>query len=241
MPYGKFWGIGVGPGDPELLTIKAKRVLEEIDILFIPRSRSEKRSLAFSIVGQLLDKDWRTVDLLLPMTRDREELARHWQNAAALVLDTLAEGQDAAFITLGDPTLYSTFTYLLQEVKKLAPDLEVEIIPGVSSVTAISAWIKQALVENQESLLIMPAEEKFDRMGDYLKICENIMVMKAGRHIERIHTLLQAQAIPYQVFLASRCGFAEGMYTQDLASLHGQDIDYLSSILIKQNPEGEDR
>ena len=239
MPYGKFWGIGVGPGDPELLTLKAKRILEEIDFLFIPRSHSEKRSLAFSIISELIDKDWQTIDLILPMTRDKEELRKHWQAAAAKVIETLQNGQDAAFITLGDPTLFSTFTYLLNEVQKLVPDLEVEIIPGISSVTSISAWIKEPLVEGEESLLIIPAEEKFANLASYLPHFDNIMIMKAGRYIERIHNLLEAQPNRSQVFLASRCGFADGYFTSDLKSVQGQEIDYLSSVLIKKNSRGD--
>ena len=239
MPYGKFWGIGVGPGDPELLTLKAKRILEEIDFLFIPRSHSEKRSLAFSIISELIDKDWQTIDLILPMTRDKEELRKHWQAAAAKVIETLQNGQDAAFITLGDPTLFSTFTYLLNEVQKLVPDLEVEIIPGISSVTSISAWIKEPLVEGEESLLIIPAEEKFANLASYLPHFDNIMIMKAGRYIERIHNLLEAQPNRSQVFLASRCGFADGYFTSDLKSVQGQEFDYLSSVLIKKNSRGD--
>jgi len=239
MQYGKFWGIGVGPGDPELLTLKAKRILEEIDLLFIPRSRSEKRSLAFSIVSGLIDKDWQIIDLILPMTRDKEELRKHWQEAAAKVIGALQSGQDAAFITLGDPTLFSTFTYLLNEVQNLVPEIEVEIIPGISSVTSISAWIKEALVEGEESLLIIPAEEKHQHLESYLEHFENIMIMKAGRYIERIYNVLEDQPSRSKVFLASRCGFADGYFTSDLKSLQGQDIDYLSSVLIKKNSRGE--
>jgi precorrin-2/cobalt-factor-2 C20-methyltransferase len=239
MPYGKFWGIGVGPGDPELLTLKAKRILEEVDLLFIPRSRSEKRSLAFSIVSGVIEKDWQIIDLILPMTRDKEELRQHWQAAAAKVIEVLQKGQDAAFITLGDPTLFSTFPYLFKEVQKMAPEIEVEIIPGISSVTSISAWIKEALVEGEESLLIIPAEEKHQHLESYLEHFENIMIMKAGRYIEYIHDVLEGQPSRSKVFLASRCGFAEGYFTSDLESVQGQDIDYLSSILIKKNSRGE--
>lgn len=241
MEYGKFFGIGIGPGDPELLTLKAKRVLEEIDVLFLPRSRSDKRSLAFSIVRGLMDKDWQTVDLILPMTRDQEELNRHWHQAALTVVETLAQGRDAGFITLGDPTLYSTFTYLLKEVRSQAPDLEVEIIPGVSSVTAISAGLQQPLVENQESLLIIPAEEKYQYLEDHFQDFDNIMVMKAGRYVQPIRELLDRQPGSYRAFLASRCSFQDGVFTNDLKSLEGQEIDYLSSILIKKNTEGDTR
>lgn len=241
MNYGKLWGIGVGPGDPELLTLKAKRVLEQLDILLVPHSRLETRSLALSIIRDSLDKDWQTIDLVLPMTRERTELRQHWRQAALTVKETLAGGQDAAFITLGDPTLYSTFTYLLKEVRGLVPGLETEIIPGVSSVTAITAWLQQPLAENQESLLIMPAQEKFTYLENHLQEFDNVMIMKAGRYTGRISELLDRQPARYQAFLASRCGFADELFTDDLSSLQGQDIDYLSSVLIKKISEGETR
>jgi precorrin-2/cobalt-factor-2 C20-methyltransferase len=235
MPYGKFYGIGVGPGDPELLTLKAKRVLEEIDVLFIPRSRSEKRSLALSIVSGAISKEWQFIDLILPMTRDKEELHQHWQEAAEQVIATLQNGKDGGFITLGDPTLYSTFTYLLKYVKKIAPEIEVEIIPGISAVTSISAWLQEALVEGEESLLIIPAEEKQEYLESYLEQFDNIMVMKAGRFVERINNVIEVRQGREKAFLASRCGFADGFYTRDLKSLQGQELDYLSSVLIKKN------
>lgn len=241
MALGKLWGIGVGPGDPELLTLKAKRVLESIDILFIPRSQSEKRSLAFSIIKKAVNREWQTVDLILPMTRDQQELADHWRRAAQTVVEVLEGVRDAAFITLGDPTLYSTFTYLLKEVLKIAPQVDVDIIPGITSVTAVSAWIKEPLVENQESLLIIPAEEKFHRLEGYLQEFDNIMVMKAGRYASLINGLLETKPGGHQAFLASRCGFEDGSYTTDLSSLQGREIDYLSSILIKKKPKGEGR
>lgn len=241
MNYGKLWGIGVGPGDPELLTLKAKRVLEQLDILLVPHSRLETRSLALSIIRDSLDKDWQTIELVLPMTRERTELQQHWRQAALTVKETLAGGQDAAFITLGDPTLYSTFTYLLKEVRGLVPGLETEIIPGVSSVTAITAWLQQPLAENQESLLIMPAQEKFTYLENHLQEFDNVMIMKAGRYTGRISELLDRQPARYQAFLASRCGFADELFTDDLSSLQGQDIDYLSSVLIKKISEGETR
>ncbi|TLM98344.1 precorrin-2 C(20)-methyltransferase, partial [bacterium] len=113
---GKFYGIGVGPGYPELLTLKAYRLLQQVDVLCIPKSRMEKESLALNIVRQSLDRDFRVLELLFPMSHDEEVLAAHWDRAAEQVAAELAAGYNVAFITIGDPMFYSTYAYLLQRV-----------------------------------------------------------------------------------------------------------------------------
>ncbi len=236
MKLGTLYGIGVGPGDPELLTIKAKRILEEVNVLFIPRSRLENRSLALSIVSGLVKKEWDCVDLLLPMTRDGEALLLHWQEAAQEMLRVLQNGEDAAFITLGDPGMYSTFSYLLRNLRKLEPSLKVEIIPGVSSIHAISAWIQEPLAEGEESLIIVPALKETEQLQTLLKNYDNVVLLKAGRQLARINEILQSEGdeADRQVFLASRCGFVDGFYTEDLKAYEHRPMDYLSTLIIKR-------
>ncbi|HWP95269.1 MAG TPA: precorrin-2 C(20)-methyltransferase [Syntrophomonadaceae bacterium] len=239
MTWGKFYGIGVGPGDPELLTLKALRVLEDIDLLFVPKSRSEKRSLALSIAAQAIPREWQVVDLILPMTRDRDELARHWQQAAQQVVELMAAGRSGAFITLGDPTLYSTFTYLLKYIRRLAPEMEVEIIPGISAIHLVAARLQEALAEGEESLLIAPAPKNRETLENYLAQYDNLILMKAGKHVEQIADALKSKSSSGRAFLATRCGFHDEFWTDDLASMLGKDLDYLSTVLIKNNRGGE--
>ncbi len=234
MSIGKFYGIGVGPGDPELLTIKAKKILEEIDVLLIPKSKMEKRSLAFSIVKNAVDKNWETVELLLPMTKDQEELKRHWQKAAEQVLEVLKQGKDTAFITLGDPTIYSTFTYLMKYVQKLVPDIQVEIIPGISAINSISAWIKQPLAEGEESLIIVPALTEKENIENIIEQFDNVVLLKAGNQTEKVISILEEKDLLDKGFYASRCGFPDGFYTNDLNEIRGQKFDYLSTMIIKK-------
>ncbi len=239
MKWGKLYGIGVGPGDPDLLTIKAKNTLEKLEVLFVPKSTYEKRSLAYSIVCRALDKQWRTIDLLLPMTQDRATLEGYWHKGALKIIEHLYTGQDGAFITLGDPTLYSTFTYLLKQVKTQAPEVPVEIIPGISAVNAISATLQQALAEGDEKLLITPAWLGEEDLACLLKQFDNIVLMKAGRQIEQISKVLDEDGLKRQAYLCSRYGFADVIRTDDLREIKGQELDYLSTVIIKNKVGGQ--
>lgn len=239
MACGKFYGIGVGPGDPELLTLKAKRILEELEVLLVPKSKQEKRSLALSIVTGAIDKEWEYVELILPMTTDRKDLKRHWQEAADQVAEILKSGKDTGFITLGDPTIYSTFTYLLKYVKKSLPDLQVEIIPGISAVNSISAWIQQPLAEGEESLVIVPALGERAYLKDLIEQFDNVVLLKAGNQTDKVVQLLNEGDVSGKVYFASRCGFSDGFYTDDFTSLLDKKFDYLSTMIIKKN-RGDD-
>ena len=234
MSLGKFYGIGVGPGDPELLTLKAKRILGEINVLLIPKSKKEKRSLALSIASDLVNNNCTTVELILPMTTDQEELKRHWQQAAEQVMEVLSQGKDTAFITLGDPTIYSTFTYLLKYVKKLAPKVEVEIIPGISSINSISAWIGQPLAEGEESLVIVPALNDKQSLDKIITEFDNIVLLKAGNQVDKVIDILEERGILDKAFYASRYGFPDGFYTNELKELRNKKFDYLSTMIIKK-------
>ncbi len=239
MGWGKFYGIGVGPGDPELLTLKALMILQEIKVLFVPISKSDKRSLALTIVSGIIDKDWECHELLLPMTRDEDVLQQHWQAAAQQVVDVIKTGEDAAFITLGDPGLYSSFSYIFRHIKRLAPQAEVEISPGVSSINALSAWIQEPLTEGEESLLIIPAGQEKEKIVALMEQADNILFLKAGNEIDKIRQILEEQTGSKRAFLVSRCGFPDAFYTNDLNAIEGQKLDYLSSILIKKDREEE--
>jgi len=235
LSLGVFWGIGVGPGDPELLTIKARRVLEQVDVLCIPKSRQERESLALSIVSGALKKEWKVIELLLPMTRDQEELERHQVNAAQKINSELASGKDVAFITLGDPTLYSTFTYLMKFVREIDPDVKVEIIPGVSAINGVSAWMQIPLAEGDEKLAVVPGIQPKEELDKVLKNFENVVILKAGKQLEKVISVLDENNLSDKAAFACRYGFEDGFYTTDIDALRGTKQDYLSAMLVKRN------
>jgi precorrin-2/cobalt-factor-2 C20-methyltransferase len=239
MAWGRFYGVGVGPGDPELLTLKAKRVLEEVDLLFCPHSRKGKRSLALSIVSGTVQRDWELVELILPMTKERRELTEYWHSAAREVIRFLAQGRSGAFITLGDPTLFSTFTYLMEEIKKEAPQIEFEIIPGISAVNYVSSRVQTALAEGEEKLLIVPGPYKEKELAAYMDEFENIVLMKAGSQLEKIASAAADRPQRFKTFLASRCGFPDEYISRDLSNADKPELDYLTTVMLKKIPGGD--
>lgn len=234
MITGKFYGIGVGPGDPELLTLKAHRVLNEVDVLCVPESSRERESLALKIASGSIKKDWEIIRLLLPMTRDRQQLEKHWADAAQTINNVLVKGRDVAFITLGDPTLYSTFTYLFEFLKKINPGVAVEIIPGVSAINAISSWMQVPLAEGDEKLAIVPALHAEEELVKVLGEFDNVMIFKAGKQLEKVINALDQTMLTGKAAFACRYGFEDGFFTTDINSLRGTKQDYLSAMLVKR-------
>lgn len=150
---GQFYGIGVGPGDPELITIKAARILEKLDVIIVPESRKKVGSVALDIAQPYLQEGIQQLTLLFPMTRDWEALHKiHTQNAR-VILDHLRQGKNIAFLTLGDPMLYSTYSYLLNELK--SNGVEPISIPGIYSFSSISNLLNLPLVQGDEKLAVI--------------------------------------------------------------------------------------
>ncbi len=131
MPQpGTLYGLGVGPGDPELLTIKAARILGECDAVLAAASTKNKHSIALDIARAHIRPETEIIRLGFPMTRDKSVQRDAWRQNARITADILEQGKNAAFITLGDPSLYSTFSYLLPALRTVLPDVETEIVPA---------------------------------------------------------------------------------------------------------------
>src|SRR3569832_911022 len=135
VKIGTLYGVGVGPGDPELITVKAFRLLKECPVIAYPRKRMGAKSYALEIVELYVntaDKDM--LGLVFPMTKDQAALDREWNKTAELIWQHLQAGQDIAFVTEGDPNLYSTFIHMARLIQKLHPEVPIRSVPGISSV-----------------------------------------------------------------------------------------------------------
>jgi precorrin-2/cobalt-factor-2 C20-methyltransferase len=230
---GKFYGIGVGPGDPELLTIKAYRLLQQVDVLCIPKSRMEKESLALNVVRQSLDRDFRVLELLFPMSHDEEVLATHWDRAAEQVAAELAAGHNVAFITIGDPMFYSTYAYLLQRVRK-DPEVEVLTVPGVTAFAACASMINEPLTEKDERVAVIPAAYNLEDLREVLKSFDNLVLMKVNRNYDAVVDLLEETGLLDRAVYVSRCGYPDQFYTTDIKSLVGKEKDYMSVLIVRK-------
>ncbi|MDS1029035.1 precorrin-2 C(20)-methyltransferase [Bacillota bacterium LX-D] len=231
---GKFIGIGIGPGDPELLTLKAIRLIQETKIICVPKASKEKESVALKIIGSYLTEKQTIVELIMPMTKNFDELKSYWNAAAETILDYLRQGQNVVCVTLGDASLYSTYLYVQQYIATVDPEIIIETIPGITSFAAAAAQLNISLAEGNEKLAIIPAVENVADLEIVLDTFSNIILMKVSGQFEEIIATLEKRGILNQSILVSRCGQPEEKIEYDLAKMKGQKPDYLSLILIKQ-------
>jgi precorrin-2/cobalt-factor-2 C20-methyltransferase len=152
---GTLYGVGVGPGAADLLTLRAVAVLGKADAILAAASPSNDHSIALEVARPHLRPEIPIVRLDFPMTRDREKLETAWKVSVSRTLDVLGTGRNAAFLTLGDPLLYSTFGYLMRLVRETAPHTPIEIIPGITSFQAAAARSATVLCEGEGSLRIL--------------------------------------------------------------------------------------
>lgn len=202
---GKLIGIGVGPGDTELVTLKAAKVLKSVPVVFSPKSSKEKESIALSIVKPILEerKDYKRlmiVEPIFPMIENKKELEKIWTSASELISQYLNTGRDVAFITLGDPSIFSTYSYVQ---KKLIDRYEIETIPGITSFTACAAAKNKALVEQNDILTIVPKID--DRLNEILDYSDSIVLMKASRNTSRLESTIEDKKRPKEIYSVQNC------------------------------------
>ena len=154
----KIYAVGVGPGDPELLTRKAERIIRAVPVVCAPTASPADSSYALAIVEPFLDRSRQEVIVqVFPMRKDQEGLEEFWEEAAAEVAEKVRQGREVAFITIGDPFLYSTFLYLYRILREKYPDIPVEVVPGISSINAAAVAAGIPLGLASERIAIIPA------------------------------------------------------------------------------------
>ena len=229
---GKLYGIGVGPGDPELLTLKAKRILKTVDYIAIPKTASDRDSVALSIVEGVLETKKDVIELLFPMSFDSEILESSWSKSVSEVKALLDDGRDVAFITLGDPTVYSTYIYIHKEIKNLGYDTE--IIPGITSFCASAARLGISLAENRESFAVVPSAYECENLETILENFDNVVLMKVSRNISGLKDKLAEMGLADKVVLVSKCGFEDEMIEYDLEKASGNKLSYFTTMIVKR-------
>ncbi len=234
---GTLYAVGVGPGDPELLTIKGKRVLERVKYVFSATSKREKESLALDIARPFLKEDAQIVPLVFPMVRDKKILEEAWTNAAKKVLELLGTGSDGAFVTLGDPCTYSTFTYLHRTVTTLLPGTKVEIIPGITSFQAAAARVKSPLAEGEESLAVVSGAKGSKEIKRLAHHVDNLVIMKAYRHYNKVVDCLDELGLLRGTVAVRRVGLEGESVTGKLRDWDGHRPSYFTLLIAKKNRE----
>lgn len=246
---GKIVGIGIGPGDPELITIKAVKALKTADVVCVPKSHAEKPSMALAIIKHILEereKSPEVLELVFPMVKDESKIKKSWAKNADIMARKARNDRIIAFITLGDPMLYSTFVYLCWRIKEDYPDIELEIIPGVTSLTACVASSKIPLAERDEVLTIIPSVLDSRRMEELAKHTDNLVFMKSARYLKELVPTLERAGFKKDstIILARRCTMPEEkVMIGRLVDVQNWDIyeDYFSTAIIKRSKIQSDR
>lgn len=223
--------IGIGPGDPELLTLKAVRVIKEVPVLFVPKGREDGESLALSIVNKAIDLKGKEIrELHFPMVKTRDQsskgqIAQRWDAIFQALINVLRD-RDVAFLTLGDPCLYSTFFYLYERLNHM-PQLKIEIIPGVSSINASAAKAGIYLGLANERIAIVPANyEGFSEsiIDDF----DTIVFMKVDRVWQSLKDFLDKHGLLKNSIYISRVGMEEERIIRDIDLVKEEDLNYFS-------------
>ncbi len=226
--FGKLYGVGVGPGDPELLTIKAVRIIKEADILAVPGEQKEG-SVAYQIAKQAISEldTKEIISIHMPMTKDEKRLEDSHKKGAEEIINYLEQGKTVAFLTLGDPTIYSTYIYLHKRIKESG--YETEIISGIPSFCAVAAKLNQGLVEKNEQLHVIPSSYDIE---DTIALSGTKVLMKSGKKISTVIEYLKTKDC--QVSMVENCGMEDEKIYRSLDEIK-DDAGYYSLIIVKED------
>jgi precorrin-2/cobalt-factor-2 C20-methyltransferase len=240
MTAGTLYGIGVGAGDPEWMTVKGARILSTCQHVFVPKSGLASDSVALEIARNYLRPNTVVHEQYYPMTADPSVLRQHWQQAAREVHEILSRGEDCCFLTLGDALLYSTYIYLLRELQLIDPAVRVVTVPGITAFSAAAALANQPLGEGKQLVTIVPASDDFDHFAAALDRGGTVVLMKVGRRLERVLDELEARRLLDQTIFVSRAGLPQQYVETNVLRLRGlsEQAGYLSILIIHANRSG---
>ena len=226
---GKLYSVGIGPGDPELLTLKAVRLLKECDVVALPKGDGDIMT-AKNIVNQVVNIDEKEqLIVYMPMTKDKEALAKAHQEGADAIIKLLDEGKNVVFITLGCPTVYATCIYVHKLVLKAG--YEAELVAGVTSFCAVAARLNVSLCEKAEPLIILPGSYK--ESSKFLDAPGNKVLMKSASQIAAVRDELKERRLLTHAAMVERCGLPGEQVYRDLNAID-EKSSYFSIILVKE-------
>ena len=197
MASGSLTGIGVGPGEADLLTVRAVRAIERADTVMCPASAADRPSIALSIVSELVDTSSKeVVKLVFPMTRDRDVLERTWDENAAAMAAKVLEGRHVVYVTVGDPHLYSTWIYMQRRIAERHPGMDVSVVPGIVSPFTFAAKAGVSIAEGSEKVAIIPSCYDLSSVAEMARHAESLVFLKDGRYFDQVVALLRESGFP---------------------------------------------
>lgn len=235
---GVLYGVGVGPGDPGLVTLRAAALLRRVEVVAVPRAEAGT-GIAVRALTDLVDPA-RLVPLTSPMQGAGEVALAGWRGRVAPLVDALTQGRTVAFATDGDPSLYSTFAYVAAAVTEVLPDVEVRLVPGVPALCAAAAALgHRPLARDAERLVVLPASRVDDAaLAEACRVADTVVLLKAGRALDRIRRLLDDVAAGWEVGYARRVGLPGEEVRHDL---EGTPDDYMTVVVLRRPPSAGER
>lgn len=241
MMQGTFYVVGVGPGDPQLMTLKAAKILDRCAVWFVPSAFDNGGSMALKIASGAVSSEGKTIlSHRFPMKQiprgdvPDPEVKNAWQQAAKTIMAALADGHDVVFPTLGDPAIYSTGFYVCETLQEYGSPFPVEIIPGVSAIGASSAAAAVPLCLGDERLVIIPATFANEKIRDLLQLSDVVVFMKVHKVMERLVGLLEELDLIDNAVLVERCSLDDQKIWTDVRDAVGRDIHYFSTMVVRK-------
>jgi precorrin-2/cobalt-factor-2 C20-methyltransferase len=228
---GHFYLVGVGPGAPDLLTLRAASIIRSCDVLVAPRAETSTESLALQVAAECIDRQ-EIIEQIYPMARDQQQTESCWAQIADVVVERCQRGQSVVHLTIGDPLLYSTAGYLIDQIGARIPEDCWHVVPGISAFQAAAAVMRQTLARQDDRLMLMPATN-IAAVKAALGVCETLVLYKVGSRLKQLTALLEEQNLAAQSDLvchASQPG--EETVLRGLDSACDAKVGYMSTVIV---------
>ncbi|MEC4985141.1 MAG: precorrin-2 C(20)-methyltransferase [Oscillatoria sp. PMC 1068.18] len=233
MSRGTLYGISVGTGDPELITVKGLRLLQTANVVAFPAGVGGKRGMAQQIVSSWLREEQTLLSLNFPYVQESEVLIAAWKQAAEKVWEYLQGGEDVAFACEGDVSFYSTFSYLAQTLQQLHPEAVIQAIPGVSSPLAATAALGVPLTVRSQRLAILPALYTMGELETVLDWADVVVLMKISSVYEQVWQILQQRSLLDRSWVVERATLSEQKIYTGLRSRSSLKLPYFSILIVQ--------
>jgi precorrin-2 C(20)-methyltransferase len=231
----RLYAIGVGPGAPDLLTLRAAEILRRVPVIFSPLSAMGTTSRALEVVRGLLDLTrQQVVELTFPMQKEQDELEGDWEEAADEIVAGLRRHGEGAFITIGDVSLYSTFVYVQRLLAAGHPEVVIEMVPGIPSFSAMTALLGMPYGQGDDRIAILPATFGPERIAAVLRDFETVVLMKVNRVLDEVLDTLDVLGLTEHATFVTKCGMVDQEVVHDVRTLRGQRPSYFSILLVSK-------
>jgi precorrin-2/cobalt-factor-2 C20-methyltransferase len=231
---GTLYGLGVGPGDPELITVKAFRVIQESPVIAYPKKRKGSKSYAHRIVEVYIrPEEKEMLGLVFPMTKDQAILDREWNGTVEKVWQKINEGKDVAFVTEGDPLLYSTFIHMMKLMQELHPEVEIKTVPGISSFNGSASRLGIALADGDDHVAIVPARDDYEAMKKAIEDHDAVVFIKVAKVIDLMISVLKDLDLLEKASVVTKVTSDEEVIWK-VSELEGLELEYLTLMVVRK-------